>query len=93
MYPHQGAGVSALPPHLGEAPPDGLGGLAGHPVDPPVEEDHHHHRGKEGANGRVEDVARILGQDALGPADLLQHPAAVGFQFYFRFWLRHVNSD
>ena len=79
VYPHQGARVAALSPHLGEASPDGLGGLAGHSVDPPVEEDHHHHRGEEGPDGRVEDVARVTGQDALGPADLLQYPATVGF--------------
>ena len=47
--------------------------------DPPVEEDHHHHRGEEGSDGRVEDIARVFGQDTLGPAHLLQHPAAVGF--------------
>ena len=79
MYPHQGAGVSSLSPHLGEAPPDGLGGFAGNPVNPPVEEDHHHHRGEEGPDGRVEDIARVFRQDALGPAHLLQHPSAVGF--------------
>lgn len=79
MYPHQGAGVSSFSPHLGKAPPDGLGGFAGNPVDPPVEEDHHHHRGEEGPDGRVEDIARVFRQDALGPAHLLQHPSAVGF--------------
>ena len=75
MNPHH----ATLPPtssiftlDLGEAPPDGPGGLGGHSVDPPVEEDHHHHGGEEGADGAVEDVAWITGKDTLGRAT--SHP-------------------
>ena len=51
--------------HLGEAPPNGLRGLGGDPINPPVEEDHDHHGSKERSNGAVEDIAGVAGQDAL----------------------------
>ena len=59
--------------HLGESPPDGPRGLGCHPVDPPVEEDHDHHGGKERSNGAVEDIAGVCGQDALWGALGGQH--------------------
>ena len=80
MNPHH----AALPPtssiftlDLGEAPPDGPGGLGGHPVDPPVEEDHDSHGGEEWADCTVEDVSRVTWEDALGGAVVSDHPPTV----------------
>lgn len=61
---------------LGPALSNGLGGLGGRSKDLPVEEHHDQHRGVEGAHGRVDDVARLLDQLALGKAPvqgLLDH--------------------
>ena len=66
MNSHQTSSwISPFTFHLGEAPPNSLRGLGGHPVNPPVEEDHDHHGSKERSNGAVEDIAGVAGQDAL----------------------------
>lgn len=45
-----------------EALIDGLGGLDGGPINPPVEEEHDQHGDEETAQRRVDDVARVVGQ-------------------------------
>ena len=78
MDPHNAARYRAsFTLDLGEASPDGPGRLGRHPVYPPVEEDHDGHGGEEGANGAVEDIARVTWQDALGATVISNHPATV----------------